>query len=132
MPGLRSIAPSPGVVSGRLSAPDSHARSARAALSVASSGPRARSRAARALVDVAMRDGDVEIVLVAVALGEVLGDRDRAVPPAGAADRDDEMRLALGDVLRQQEVEQRVQAHVEVVEPAVARDELDDRLVEPG
>ncbi len=96
MPGLRSGAPSPG-------AAERQAIS-RAGLSAAASG------AARALVDVAVGDGDVELVVLAIALGEVLGDRDRAVAAAGAADRDHQVRLALGDVLRQQEVEQRVQA----------------------
>ena len=58
-------------------------------------------------VDVAVGDRHVEVVVLAVALSEVLGDRDRAVATAGAADRDHQVRLALGDVLRQQEVEQR-------------------------
>ncbi len=54
--------------------------------------------------------GHDEILAGAVALGEMLGDGHRAVAPAGAADGDDEVRLALGDVLRQQEVKQRMQA----------------------
>lgn len=57
------------------------------------------------LVDVAVGDRDIEVVVVAVARGQVLGDRHRAVAPAGTADRDHQMGLALGDVLREQEVE---------------------------
>ena len=57
-----------------------------------------------------------------VALREVLGDRDAAVAPAGAADRDHQVRLALGHVLRQQEVQQRLEVLVELVEAAVAVD----------
>src|ERR1700727_187106 len=136
MPGFRSVAPSPRrsdrqaisaslAASARVASPSSPPRMQRI------QAPRA-DLASRALVDVAMRDSDVEPVPVAVAIGEVLGDRYRAVAATSAADRDDEMRLALGDVLRQQEVEQRVQAHVEVVEPAVASDVLDDRLLGPG
>jgi hypothetical protein len=63
-------------------------------------------RVSRALVDVAMSDGDRELVAVAVAGGEMLCDRDRAVVAAGASDGDHKMGLALGHVLWQQEVEQ--------------------------
>ena len=87
-----------------------------------------RSGAAAALVDVPVGDRDVEVLVAAVARGEVLGDRDRAVAPAGAADRDHQVRLALGDVLRQQEVEQRDQPLVELLQAPVAGDVLDDAL----
>ena len=64
--------------------------------------------------------------------GEVLGDRDRAVAAAGAADRDHEVGLALGHVLRQQVLQQRQHALVELLQAAVAPDVLDDPRVEPG
>src|ERR1019366_6987451 len=85
-----------------------------------------RSGATRRLVDVAMRDGHVEVVLVAIALPQVLGDGDGAGPPPGAADRDHEVGLALGLVLGQQEVEQGVQADVELLEAPVACDVVAD------
>src|SRR5438105_15790968 len=88
--------------------------------------------AARALVDVAVRDRDLDALVAAVALREVLGDRDRPVAPARAADRDHEVRLALGDVLRQQEVEQREQALVQLAEAPVAGDVFDHALVQTG
>ena len=65
--------------------------------------------------------------LAAVARGQVLGDRHRAVAPARAADRDHQVRLALGHVLRQQEVQQREQALVELLQTPVAVDVVDDR-----
>src|SRR5947208_17050188 len=86
----------------------------------------------RMLVDVAVSDGHVDSVVVAVALGEVVRDRDRAMAPSGAADRDHQVRLALRRVLGQQEVEQVVQAFIELLKTAVARDELDHCLVAPG
>ena len=90
-----------------------------------------RSGAARALSMSRCATATSRSSLVAVARGEVLGDRDRAVAPAGAADRDHQVRLALGDVLRQQEVEQRVQALVELLQAPVAADVLDDRWSRP-
>src|SRR5262245_53495182 len=78
---------------------------------------------------VAVRDLDEHVLAPAPAAGEVLDDRDRAVAPAGAADRDGEVRLALGDVLRQQEVEQWLERLVELLEAAVAADVLDDARV---
>src|SRR3954451_9467839 len=83
-------------------------------------------------VDVAVLDLDEVLLAVAEGGREVLGDRDRAVAAAGAADRDDEMRLALVDVLRQQVLEQRHHVVVELLQPAVAADVVDDPLVEPG
>src|SRR3954471_8227907 len=87
--------------------------------------------AARA-IGVAMHDLDEDVVARGVPLAEVLGDRDRAVPAAGAADRDREVRLAFGDVLRQQEVEQRDDALVELGEAPVALDVGDDARVVAG
>src|SRR4051794_8825682 len=49
--------------------------------------------------DVAVLDGHRVEARAAVERGEVLGDRHRAVPAAGAPDRDHEVGLALGDVL---------------------------------
>src|SRR5215210_2008998 len=82
-------------------------------------------------VHVAVLDLDEEVRAIAELRGQVLGDRDRAVAPAGAADRHHEMRLALVDVLRQQVLEQRHHALVELDQPAVAADVVDDPLVEP-
>src|SRR5437763_17195002 len=48
--------------------------------------PRRLSGATRRLVDVAVGDGHVDVLVVAVALGEMLGDRHRPVTAAGAAD----------------------------------------------
>src|ERR1039458_7389122 len=87
------------------------------------------SRAPRALVDVAVGDRHVEVVVVPIALREVLGDRHRAVAPAGATDRDHQVRLTLGDILRQQEVEQRMQAHMLLLQAPIAGDVLDNTLV---
>src|SRR6266851_4765618 len=58
----------------------------------------APSRTAQRLLHVAMGDRHVEVLVLAVALGQVLRDRDRAMAPARAADRDNQVRLALGDV----------------------------------
>jgi hypothetical protein len=58
-----------------------------------------RFSGARALVDVAMGDGDRQLLAISVAGGEMLGDGHRAVATAGAADRDDEVGLPLGHVL---------------------------------
>ena len=71
-------------------------------------------------------------VAVAERGGQVLGDRDRAVAPAGAADRHHQVRLALGDVLREQELQQRDHVRVELLQAAVAADVVDDPLVEAG
>src|ERR1700722_12373217 len=62
---------------------------------------RSTLRVASALVDVAVGDSDSELVAIAVAVGQMLGYRHRAVAPAGAADRDHQMGLALGHILRQ-------------------------------
>src|SRR5438876_6969608 len=108
--GLRSSAPSPG---------------ARPQAINAGSG------IARRFIHVAVGNRHVEVLVAAVALSEMLGDGDRAMATAGAADGDDEVRLALGHVLREQEVEQLVQALVERGEAAVPRDVVDYALVEP-
>src|SRR5687767_4752703 len=83
-------------------------------------------------LDVAVLDLDEEAAVVAEAGGEVLDDRDRAMAPAGAPDGDDEVRLALGHVLRQQVLQQRQDAPVELLEAAVAPDVLDHAAVESG
>src|SRR3954454_21008674 len=89
-------------------------------------------RARRRPIDVPVLDLD-EVAIVGTEMRrEVLGDRDRAVAPAGAADRHHEVRLALGDVLRQQVLEQRHDAVVELLQAAVAGDVVDDPRVEPG
>src|SRR4051794_27454992 len=92
--------------------------------------PGARS-AARELVDVAVGDLDEVVAALGVELVEVLGDDDRAVPAARAADGDVEVGLPLLDVARQQVVQQRDEALVERVELAAAVHELDDLRVAP-
>src|SRR5215211_6218167 len=86
----------------------------------------------RSAIDVAVLDLDEVAAVVAEVRGEVLRDHDRAVASAGAADRDDEVRLALGDVLREEILQQRQHAVVELLEPPVAPDVLDDPPVEAG
>src|ERR1039457_6454542 len=102
---------------------------ARGPSSPAGASRAAASGAARLLVDVAMGDHHVEVVVFAVALGQVLGNRHRAVAATGASDRDHEVRLALSDVLRQQEVQQRVQSEVELLQPPIAPDVLGHLLI---
>ena len=151
MPGLGSIAPLPGVggegyqrlTPWPLNAyPPTNQRIPRWTLALAAKGligPQLRVtsalvelRVASALVDVAVSDRDGELVAIAVAVGQMLGYRHRAVAPAGAADRDHQMGLALGHILGQQEIEQGVQALQEFVQAPVAADEGHDALVVAG
>ena len=83
------------------------------------------------LVGVAMAGRHDDVLARAVARREVLDDRDGAVAPAGAADRDQQVRLALGDVLGEEVVQQRLEQRVELRQPAVAVDEVDDRWSRP-
>src|SRR3954453_21411951 len=95
-------------------------------------GPTARSGGAVAVAplglrDVAVGDLDEHVVALAPAAREGLGDGHRAGAPgagapAGAADGDREVRLALGDVLGQQVVQERLEALVERLELPVAPD----------
>jgi hypothetical protein len=78
-----------------------------------------------------MDDFDQVLAPTSVALGQMLGNRHGAVTASRAADPEDQVRLALHEVLRQQVVEQPVQALVERVEFAVAVDERDDARVGP-
>ena len=50
----------------------------------------------------------------------------------GSGDGDEQVRLALGDVLRDQEVEQRLEQVVELVEATVVVDERDNARIGPG
>jgi len=77
-------------------------------------------------------DLDQVLLRVAVALGKVACDGDRPVASTGAPDRHDEVRLALGEVLRQEIIDERVQPVIEGVELAVSIDELDDPRVVAG
>src|SRR3954454_13156888 len=92
----------------------------------------APSLAVREPVDVAVGDLDEVLLAVAEDLREVLGDRQRAVATAGAADRHHQVRLALGHELREQELQQRDHVAVELLQPAVSAHVLDDRRVEAG
>ena len=81
-------------------------------------GHAGRGRRALAELDVAVDDPRVDVVAHREVAGDALGDRDRPVASAGAADRDRQVGLALGDVRRQQEVEQRQQPRVELARRA--------------
>ena len=72
-------------------------------------------------VDVAVLDLDEVAAVRAEVRAQVLGDDDGAVAAARAADRDDEVRLPLGHVLREQVLQQRQRALVELGEATVAR-----------
>src|SRR4051794_13349890 len=93
---------------------------------------RAGPLAERQAVDVAVLNLHEVVRQVAEAGGGGPPDRARRGAPAGTADRDQQMRLALGHVLRQQVVEQRNEALVELLEAPVARDVGHDALVEAG
>src|SRR5690348_13098103 len=82
----------------------------------------ALARPRRRPVHVAVLHLDEVPLVVAEAVAERLGDRDGAMPAARAADRDEQVRLPLADVLRQQVVQQRHDAVVELGQPPVARD----------
>src|SRR5690348_11521617 len=83
-------------------------------------------------VDIPVGDFDEVRVVVAEMCGQVLRDDHGAVSAAGASDGHHQMRLALGDVLRQQVLEQRDRVVVELLQAAVAADVVDDPPVEAG
>src|SRR5215210_6225691 len=89
-------------------------------------------RPRRGAIDVAVLDLDEVAIVGSEVRCEVLRDDDRSVAAARAPDRHDQVGPALADVLRQQVVEQRDRAAVELVEPAVAGDVVDDPRVEAG
>src|SRR5215218_7716894 len=84
------------------------------------------------LVDVAVDHLDQEVASRFVCPRQMLGYHDRAMPAAGAADSDGQVRLALLLVGRQQVVEQRGEAVVEVADPVRVLDVVDHVRVEPG
>src|SRR3954469_23138438 len=86
----------------------------------------------RRLIHVAVHHVDHVAVAIGVHLREVLGDHDRAVSPARAADPDRQMSLSLAPVRGQQVVEQRDQPVVEVVQAVRVLDVVAYRAVEPG
>ena len=73
-----------------------------------------------------MDDPQGDVLAAGEMAGDAVGDGDRAVAPAGAADRDRQVRLALGDVGRKQEVEQRQQALVELARQVPGLNVLDE------
>ena len=83
-------------------------------------------------LDVAVLDPQGHVLAPVEGAADPVGDGDRSVAPAGAADRDRQVALALGDVGRDQELEQRQQAAVELARLGAGLDVLADRLVEPG
>ena len=74
---------------------------------------------------VAVHDPRGDVVARGDVAGDAVGDGDRAVAAAGAADRDRQVGLALGDVGREQEVEQRQQAAVVLARQLARLDVLD-------
>src|SRR5690242_8597364 len=83
-------------------------------------------------VDIPVGDLDEVRIVVAEMCGQVLRNDHGAVPAAGAADGHHQVRLALRHVLRQQVLEQRDGVAVELLQPAVAANVVDDPLVEAG
>ena len=79
-----------------------------------------------------MSDVHQVLGIVVVAVRQMRGDRHGPVASPGTSDRHHEMRLPLGEVLREQEVEQRVQLLVERLELPLAVDELDDPRILSG
>src|SRR6476646_8742772 len=71
---------------------------------------------------------DRPVVLFAEPARQLLGERDRAVVAAGAAERDREPRLALADVGRQREVEELMEVLEELAGDGLAKDVVADRL----
>src|SRR5215203_5882915 len=63
---------------------------------------------------------------------DAVGDGDRAVAAAGAADRDRQVALALGDVGGYEELQQRQQAPIELARLGSLLDVVADLLVHPG
>ena len=93
--------------------------------STARAPPALAPDAASGQLHVAVHDPRGDVVARGDVAGDAVGDGDRAVAPAGAADRDRQVGLALGDVGREQEVEQRQQPPVvlarELARPRRAR-----------
>ena len=83
-------------------------------------------------VELPVEDRDRAEVLVAQPAGELLGDDDRAVIAAGAADRDGQARLALGDVGRDRELEELDEEVEEACRDRLAEHEGPDLVGQPG
>ena len=83
-------------------------------------------------LDVAVLDPDDDVVAAGEVAADPVGDGDRAVAAAGAADRDRQVALALGDVGGDEELEQRQQAAVELAGLGPGLDVLADLLVQAG
>src|SRR5215208_6811642 len=81
-------------------------------------------------LDIAVHELQLDVVPLAQLPGDPVGDRDRTVSAAGAADRDRQMLLALRNVRGQQELEQRHQPAVELTRLGPRLDVFPDRLVE--
>src|SRR6476469_5130516 len=81
---------------------------------------------------VAVLEVDDDVLALLELAADAVGDGDRAVAAAGAADRDRQVALALGDVGGDEEVEQRQQPAVELAGLGARLDVLTHPLVEPG
>ena len=79
---------------------------------------------------VAVLDAHDDVVATDEVAPDPVGDGERAVAAAGAADRDRQVALALGDVGGDEELEQRQQAAVELAGLGARLDVLAHRLVE--
>src|SRR5215218_9208999 len=83
-------------------------------------------------LDVAVLDPDDHVVARRQVAPDAVGDGDRAVAAAGAADRDRQVALALGDVGGDEELEQRQQTAVELARLGPLLYVGADLLVHPG
>src|SRR4051794_39255025 len=89
-------------------------------------------RGCSAELDVAMDHARHDVVARGDVAGDPVGDRDRAVAAARAADGDRQVGLALGDIGGEQEVEEREQPAVVLAGQLARFDVLDDRRVAAG
>src|SRR5690349_4940744 len=81
-------------------------------------------------VNVAVLDPDDHVLAAGEVAADAVGDGDRAVTAAGAADGDRQVALALGDVSGDEELEQRQQPAVELARLGPLLDVVLDLLVE--
>ena len=88
-------------------------------------------RAGSRALQLAVEDRDRPEVLLAEPGRELLGEDDRAVVAARAAEGDRQAGLALADVGRHAQVEEVVEVVEELLGDGLAEDEVADRVVRP-
>src|SRR5665811_1791597 len=103
----------------------SRERAAPAARSPGAAGPRSE-------VEVAVLDAERDVLARLELAAHPVGHGHRSMPPAGTADRDGQVALALLAIGTDQEVEQRPQQVVEPLGLVALFDELADLGIEPG